>query len=841
MSDAPAPDSVPPLPASRLHTPCNPDHLPFASSDELPDLDEDFAHTRAVEALRFGLDIRQPGYNLFVLGDPGSGRHAIVGRLLAAEDARRAVPSDWCYINNFAQATRPALLRLPAGRGARLCDAMRGFVAELAPAIAAAFESNDYRAQLEALESEYKTREDDALRELGREAIAQGVALVRSPDGLGFAPLKDGEETLSEEEFAQLPEARRDELEATMARFEDRLAPLARQFPLWRREHATRLKEISRDALRRAVSHLIEELKPDWADLPAVSAFLDDCLRDVVDTGESLRETQKSEGEMETLLFSGSISVQRYLVNLLVDNAPGAAGPRSPVVCEDHPTFQNLIGRVEQLAHLGTLVSNFTLIRAGALHRANGGTLILDAAKLLAQPYAWEGLKRALRGRQVRIESLGEIYGLASTVQIEPDPMPLDLKVILIGERLTYYLLADLDPEFAELFKVAADFESDVERSAGNTLLYARLLATLTRRDGLRALTRDAVARVIEHAARLADDAARLSTQTRRLADLLREADWHAARAGAARIERAHVEQALSAAVRRADRIREAQHDAILRDVLLIATEGRQIGQVNGLAALAFGDFTFAHPVRITATVRMGEGEVLDIEREVELGGPLHSKGVLILTAFLAERFGRSIPLSLSASLVFEQSYGEVEGDSASLAELCALLSAIALLPLTQALAVTGSLGQHGAVQPIGAVNEKIEGFFDICRARGLTGQQGVIIPAANVQHLMLRDDVVEAVAGGRFNVYAVHDVDQAIALLSGLPVGRPDAQGIVPAGTVNYRVAEQLSEMSAARLEFAGGGKKRRRADQGKGRDRAKAATSGTPARKRGQPRRIT
>ncbi len=797
------------LSPAQLYTPCNPDHLPFAGSEELVDIGAGFAHARAVEALRFGLDIRRPGYNLFVLGDTGSGRHAVVHALVEAGRKRNDPPSDWCYVNNFAQATRPQLLQLPSGRGRALKEAMQGFVAELATAISTAFESNDYRSRIDALEREYKKREDDALRELGREALTRGIALVRSEDGIGFAPLKDKDETMSEDEFAQLPEARRSELERVMEEFEARLTPLVREFPQWRREQAARIKTLSGDALRLAVGHLIDEIRPAWADLPAVTAFLDACLEDVVGTGEALRETRKGEEEMETLLFSGSISVQRYLVNLFVDNA---ATDGRPVVCEDHPTFQNLIGRVEHIAHQGVLVSNFTLIRAGALQRANGGTLVLDAAKLLVQPYAWEGLKRALGAGQVRIESLGEVYGLASTVQLEPEPVPIDLKVVLVGERLTYYLLAELDPEFAQLFKVAADFESDVERSAENTLLYARLLATLARRESLLPLSREAIARAIEHAARLADDAARLSTQTRRLADLLREADHCATQAGETRIERHHVEQALRAAERRADRLREQQHSAILRGLLLIDSDGTAIGQVNGLAAALLGDFGFAQPVRITAGVRLGEGEVIDIEREVELGGPVHSKGVMILAAFLATRFGRLTPLSLGATLVFEQSYGEIEGDSASLAELCALLSAIGLLPLAQSLAVTGSVNQHGAVQPVGAVNEKIEGFFDLCRARGLTGGQGVIVPAANVQHLMLRADVVEAVAAGRFAVYAVTHVDQAMALLSGLPAGTPDAQGEVPEGSVNYRVAEQLHEMAAARQEFGGVERKRKR-----------------------------
>lgn len=794
MSDLTSPSLR--LTPAQLFTPCNPDHLPFVTSDELEDLGAEFAHDRAVEALRFGLEYRRSGYNVFVLGEPGSGRHALVRRLIGEADGVEPL-SDWCYVNNFADATRPQLMRLPAGRGAKLRDDMQHFVAELGPAIAAAFESDEYRSTVDALQEESKQKEEGALRELGRESLKQGVALLRTTEGFAFAPAKTDEETYSQEEFDQLPEERKAALEKTIAAFEERLHKLLGQFPRWRRELQGKVKETSREAMRRAVGHAIEELKPAYADLPLVTTFLEAVLHDVVETGDTLRDSQRQEGEMENLLFSGAISVQRYLVNLFVDNGQTQG---QPLICESLPTYQNLVGRVEHIAHLGTLVANFTLIKAGALQRANGGTLVLDAAKLLAQPYAWDGLKRALQAGVARIESLGEIYGLASTQQLEPEAIPLDVKVVLIGDRMTYYLLSEMDPEFAALFKVAADMESEVERSSDNTVLYARLLATLGRREKLRPLTREAVARCIEYAARLAEDRQRLTTRTRLLADLLREADFRAGKVASPVLDRLHVEQAMAAMIHRADRVREKQHEAILRNTLMIATDGQQVGQINGLAAIELGEFTFAHPVRITAAVRMGEGDMVDIEREVELGGPLHSKGMMILTSFLASRFGRSTPLSLNASIVFEQSYGEVDGDSASLAELCALLSGVALVPIHQSLAVTGSVNQLGQVQPIGAVNEKIEGFFDICQARGLTGSQGVIIPASNVQHLMLRQDVVAAVADGRFHIYGVNDVDQAIELLTGVPAGEPNDQGEVPEGTVNYLVAMQLTQMATMR-----------------------------------------
>ncbi|MBS1189283.1 MAG: ATP-dependent protease [Rhodocyclaceae bacterium] len=812
------------LSSAQLYTPCRPEDLPFDTSDELPDLGEEFAHGRAVEALHFGLDIRRPGYNLFVLGDPGSGRHAMVRRLIETEYGNHNAPADWCYVNNFTDARRPRLLSLPAGRGAGLRDDMQRFVGDLGAAITAAFESDAHRLRIEALQQEYREREEHALRELGHEAVADRIALVRTPEGFSVVPMKDDQETMSSEEFDALPAETQRQLNARLGEFQEKLHKLVLQFPRWRRETQDKLKQASRDALQAAVGHLIEELRSGYQDLPEVQAFFGAVEKDVVEVGDSLRESQKTEGEMEFLLFSGNLSVQRYLVNLLVDNA-GQTG--RPLIYEDHPTFQNLVGRVEHLAHMGMLVSNFTLIKAGALHRANGGYLVLDAERLLMQPFAWDGLKRILKSGEIRIDSLGEMYGLASTQQLEPQPIPLDLKVVLVGERMVYYLLAQLDTDFAELFKVAADFESEIERSAGNTTLYARLLATLARRAGLRPLLAEAAARLIEHAARLAEDAERLTTDLRRLTDLLTEADYRAGKADASHIARCHVEEALAAQDRRLNRIRQAQQSAILRDTLLIATVGSHVGQINGLAAAELGDFVFAHPMRITATVRMGDGEMVDIEREVELGGPIHSKGVLILSAFLAARFGRLMPLSLNASIVFEQSYGDVEGDSASLAELCALISALGGIPIKQSLAVTGSVNQYGMVQPIGAVNEKIEGFFDICRARGLDGRQGVVIPTANVKHLMLRQDVVQAVADGQFHIYAVADFDSAIEILTDVPVGEPDQDGTVPAGTVNFLVAATLAEMAAIRQDFADGGQQRQ---QGKKKKAAAPKDDGPP-----------
>lgn len=797
-----------PLPPEKLYTVCDPASLSGTDTAGLPDFDAARIHPRAIDAVHLGLAIHQHGYNLFVVGDTGSGRHAIVDQLLESERGTGTAPADWCYVNNFAEPARPRLMRLPCGRGARLHDDMQHFVGELGPALGAAFESDEYRRRIESMQEEEKQREETALRHLGHESGEHGIALLRTPQGFIFAPLKDGEETLSSEEFAQLPEARQQELSRQMEVCHEKLHELMNEFPHWRRELQNQIKATGQEVLKLAVGHLIEELRPAYADLPEVGTWLDAAMQDIVESGESLRESTKSDEDSETTYFSGTISIQRYRVNLLVENS---ADGKRPVVHEDHPTLQNLVGRIEHLVHMGTLVSNFMLIKAGALQRANGGFLVLDAMKVLTQPYAWEGLKRALQSGEVRIESLSELIGWTSTVQMEPQPMPLDLKVVLIGERLIYFLLSEFDPEFTALFKINADMESEIERNPDNTLLYGRLVGMLARRAQLRPLAAAAVARVIEHAARLANDAERLTTQTQPIDNLLREADHFAAQAGAPLIERVHVEQALAAHRQRHESIRKRYQEEILRGQLLIDSTGIHVGQINGLAVIPLGESSFAHPVRITATVRMGEGEVIDIEREVELGGPIHSKGVLILSSFLAARFGWAVPLSLKASLVFEQSYGGVEGDSASLAELAALLSALSGIPIKQSLAVTGSVNQFGVVQPVGGINEKIEGFFDICAARGLTGDQGVLIPTENVCHLMLRPEVVTAVRDGKFAIWAVRNVDEAMELLTGIPAGEPDAKGELPPGSINFQIAVQLATLAQLRQDFSRPARRRR------------------------------
>lgn len=788
------------LAPSQLCTLCDPAQFAFETTEQVAPLDQPFGQARAVDAVSLALDIAGPGYNLFVLGRPGSGRHEVVRALVQAHAKRRPAPLDWCYLYNFADGNKPRVLSLPAGEGARLKAQMQRFAEEVGKAIEVAFESEEYRSRIEAIEKDYKQRETQALESLVRIGSERGVAVLRTPQGFAFAPTKDGE-PMTEEQIEALSDEERQRIAKTVEDMRAPLLEMMHQLPRLRRDMQTRTREATRDTMGYAAGHLIEELKEQFAAHPSVLGFLDEVLKDILEAGQQLRE-QRSEDE-EPTGFTGSLALVRYQVNLLVGHAPG---DHAPVLSCDNPTYANLVGRVDHQPHMGTLLTNFTLIKAGSLQRANGGYLMLDALEVLGQPYAWDSLKRALRSRQVAIESLPQVLGWVSTVALEPEPIPLALKIILFGERRHFYLLQALDPEFDELFKVAADFEDEVPRDAPETARYASLIATLARSGGLRPLDRSAVARLVEHASRQAEDAGKLSTSTRGLHELLHEADLMATRASRTLVTREDITQALAARIRRADRLRDTLRDAVLTDTLVIASSGARTGQVNGLAVHELGEFRFGHPVRITATARLGDGDLIDIERESALGQSIHSKGVLILASFLRARYAQDLPFSMSASLVFEQSYGPVEGDSASLAELCALVSALADVPVRQSLAVTGSIDQAGAVQAIGGVNEKIEGFFDVCRARGLTGEQGVLIPAANIRHLMLREDVVDAAARGLFHVHAVDHVDGAIEVLTGRPAGVPDSTGRLPQGCINQLVTARLAQMSRDRQTFAAG-----------------------------------
>ncbi|HXZ01836.1 MAG TPA: AAA family ATPase [Stellaceae bacterium] len=778
-----------PLPASRLRGVCTLDGLAFDTTEELADLPGLVGQERALDAIRVGIGIRRKGFNVFAFGPPGTGKHTMIDQLLRVEAAAAPAPPDWCYVNDFADPHRPRRLALPTGRAATLRDAMKRLVAELRVALPAAFEREDYRTRREVIDQQFKHRHEEAFGALQRRAEAKSISLLRTPMGLALAPIRNGE-VIPPEIFQKLPAEDRERMRSDIETLQAELEAIVRKIPEWEREHRDAVRQLNRDTTAVVVRHLLQEVRAAFTDLPDVVAYLGDVESDILEHAEEFTGLDRDGAQSEGAPADMS-SFRRYQVNVLVDNA-GQKG--APIVYEDHPTHQGLIGRIEHLARFGALVTDFNLIVPGALHRANGGYLVLDAQRLIAANFGWETLKRALRSGEIRTVSLEQMLSLASTVSLDPEPIPLEVKVVLVGSPLLYYLLSELDPDFPELFKIAADFDDRVERSAATMELYARLIASAARRERLRPLDRTAVARTIEEAARMSGDAAKLTAEIRGLMDLLQEADHVAELAGKTLIGGAEIEAAIDARRRRADRVHRRFQEEIGRNTLRVETTGERVGQVNGLSVITVSGVSFGRPSRITAQVRLGKGEVIDIEREVALGGPIHSKGILILSGFLGGRFGRNGPLSLTASLVFEQSYGPVEGDSASAAELFALLSALSGVPIRQSLAVTGSVDQHGGIQAVGGVDEKIEGFFDICRARGLAGGQGVLLPAANVQHLMLRREVVDAAAAGLFSIIPYDTIDQGIELLTGVPAGAPDAGGSYAEGTINRAVAARLA-----------------------------------------------
>jgi predicted ATP-dependent protease len=788
------------LSPEQLHPRCDPAQFAFATTADLDDLTETLGQDRARAAIDFGLGIARDGYNLYVLGPPGAGKQTLLRQKLSQQTAATSTPPDWCYVHHFGAPHEPRVLRLPPGRGTQLRDDMRRLVDDLLAAIPAAFDSDEYRAHREQIEAEFGERQQKAFSELAETAGTQEIALLRTPTGFTLAPVRKGE-VISPEDFAALSEEERKKISDTIEALQGRLEQLMRDGLKWRKEQRERIRQLNREVGQYAVGSLMGDLRERYAELPDVIAYFEAVERDLVENIDDFRHGGEAQAAIPGLGDGQAPKFRRYEVNLLLERA---AADGAPVVFEDHPTYQNLVGRVEHMPQLGALVTDFTLIKAGALHRANGGYLLLDARKLLMQPYAWEGLKRALITRKIRIDSLGQIYSLVSTISLEPEPIPLDVKIVLFGERIWYYLLSAYDPDFGELFRVAVDFEDEIPRTADNQQLFARLVATIARRNALLPFDRGGVARVIEQRARDVEDSERLSTHMQRLVDLLTEADFLARRAGAAAVGAEHVGAALTAQRERAGRLPARVRQSILRGTVLIDSSGEKVGQINGLSVYALGDQAFAKPTRITANVRVGDGEVMDVQREVQLGGPIHSKGVLILASFLATRFSSNRPHSLRASLVFEQTYGEVEGDSASAAELAVLLSSLARAPIRQAMAITGSVNQYGEMQAIGAVNEKIEGFFDICKERGLTGEHAVLIPESNVKNLMLREDVVQAVSENKFQVHAVRTIDAAMALLTGLPAGEPDGLGEFPADSVNGRAAAQLRAFATIRQTYA-------------------------------------
>ncbi len=763
--------------------------LGFTSTADLEPAHGRLGQDRAEHALEFAMSMRFEGYNLYALGAPQIGMHDFVRERLDKHAKTRETPDDWCYLNNFEDPSTPHTCRLPAGIGRRFKHDVAEFVSGVRRTLPSALTSDEYRQASAELTQRLQQRQMADTTELQQEAESLGLTMLPTPNGFAFAPVRDGK-VMEQAEYQALEEAQRQEINAAIEHMNQRLLERLQEYPKFHEELMRKQRELTRDTAARVLTSLTARLRSRYQIYPEAIRFVVEAEKDLLENTERVLVLEQGEAgalgvPQPAAAAAADRFFKRYEVNLIVDNADLEG---APVVYESNPSLDNLVGKLEHRFEYGTPITDYSMIRAGALHRANGGYLLLDADRVLQKPFAWEALKRAISDECVRIESVSQLLNLAYSVSLDPEAMPVSFKVVLFGDRRLYHLLRHYDADFDNLFKIVADFDDYVDWDDEHQREYASMLARLVKDSGIRHLTAAAVASALEQSSRLVEDRRRLSARVKDMGDILREADQLAATEGATFIEDRHVDEAILRRAYRVDRIRELVHENITRGVVLVDTKGSRVGQVNGLSVVQIGKLVFGQPSRITATARLGRGELIDIEREAKLGGAIHTKAVMIVSNFIGARYAREHPLSLHASLVFEQSYGGIEGDSASIAEVCALLSAIIDRPVRQDLAVTGSMDQYGNTQAIGGVNQKIEGFYDVCKVHGLTGTQGVIVPASNLDNLMLRQDVVDAVAEGGFHVYAMNTVDDAMALLFSAPGGPP-----VDAAEVNGAVDARI------------------------------------------------
>ena len=799
------------LTSEQLYRKCDAAKFDFTTTADLEERLSALGQDRAICAVELGINIKSRGYNLFCLGPEGTGKTSLVKRILEKEGKQRPTPDDWAYVYNFDEPHKPIAVNFPAGAATGFAKDMEEFAYAMEHDLPEAVKNELYEEQLSVIREKYQEKRNDYVKVLQKKAKGKKVSLLHMPMGVVVAPMKNGE-IISPDVFDTLSDDEKNEIMADLNAMQEEIAQHQDDAPGWEEKQTEEIKKLQEKLVKDAIKKPINDIKQKYRGNKKVAEYLKAVQNYILENIPSFvpNYDQDSKPQTEEEPMAGLLSqlknqqeedkYSKFKVNVVVKNVPDSG---APIVLLDHPTQGNLVGKVERIQQFGALITDFTLIKGGALHRANGGFLLIDARKLLLQPYSWDSLKRALASKEIKIEAPSEDTSF-STISLDPQPIPLDVKVVMTGDAELYDLLSERDPDFSDYFKVEADFGMIIDRTDENEVEYAKLIGSLTKKKNLRSLNKQAVARVIEYSSRLADDSEKLTAHVSSIGDLLKEADYWARKSKASQIGKNHVDQAIKSQIYRSDRVNRAMLEQIDKGTILLDVKGERVGQINGLVVYNFTRNSFGKPTRITTQVRLGRGEFINIEREVAMSGPIHSKGVLILQALIANRFAKRSPLSLSASIVFEQSYGGVDGDSASSTEYYCMLSAIANLPIKQSLAVTGSINQFGEIQPIGGVNEKIEGFFEVCKYNGLTGKQGVIIPRTNVVNLMLREDVLEAVENGQFSIYAIDDVDDGIELLTGIPAGKADKRGRFPKGTVNYMVQQSLEEYYRDYVKFA-------------------------------------
>jgi lon-related putative ATP-dependent protease len=792
------------LTPDELNFVCDPAQFEFETTDDLPELQGIIGQDRAVRAIDFGVEISSYGFNIYAMGSSGTGKTTTVQTFLQRRADQEPVPDDWCYVNNFVDPKRPRAIQLPAGYGNQLRDDMAEFILDLQRNIPSAFDSEDYRQRAEAIVREMEGARNQTLKALETEVGRRGFALVQTAMGLVVAPVVEGQ-VLSPDQYAQLPEEARSGFEAHRQDLQHELEDAMRDVRALEKKAKEKMRTLNQEVADFVVGDCIDDVNEKYADFDEVIEYLAEVRKDAVENIADFRQGGGTDQEDEANAEPPRPPrkpvepFRRYVVNVVVDHSRSEG---APIVYATNPTYRSLVGRIEQEVHFGMLATNFTHIQAGCLHQANGGYLVVNAHDLMRYPFSWDALKRTIKNQEIRTEIMDEALPVTATTALEPEAIPFKAKVILIGDLSTYYMLYNIDEDFRKLFKVRADFGYTMDRTPEALQNYTEFIASRVREDGLIPFDRTAVAKVIEFGARMAEDKEKLAARFVDVVEVIQEASHWASKNGHEVVTGADVDQTVEERRYRASHLEERIQERILEGTIRVQTEGEAVGQVNGLSVLSMADYEFGVPSRISARTYMGRGGVVAIDREANLAGDIYNKGVLILQGYLGGKYAHEKALSLAASLTFEQSYDRIDGDSASSTELYALLSSLSGLPIRQDLAVTGSVDQQGRVQAIGGATAKIEGFFDVCQARGLTGTQGVLIPADNVRHLVLRPDVVEAVGSGKFHIYTAETIDQGIELLTGVPAGDADEAGNYPEGTINYLVQQRLLKMAEEKKE---------------------------------------
>ena len=789
-----------PLRSDELYKCCDTKVFGFETTDDIPELTETIGQHRALNAIDFGLNLDSKGFNIYVLGENGTGKTATIKSILSKKAAAEAVPQDWCYVYNFRDPDIPLAFSLQPGTAVVFHKDKEELIKILKVEIPKIFESKEYERQKNKILEEFQKRQKELFSGLEEEAQGKGFSIRKTVSGLMIVPIKKNSEPLTEEEYEALDEQTRAKIDEMGKGLQERLNDVVRDVREGEKTVKNALAKLERDAALSAVGHFMEEAKTKYSGHEKISSYLADVTEDIL---EHLDDFKVQEEQTPPLPFMKMQKTEptftRYTVNVLVNNRDTKG---APCVFESNPTYFNLFGRLEYKFQYGVATTDFSMIKSGSLHKANGGYIVVNALDLLRNMFSYEALKRALRNRELKIEDIWEQYRPISTATLRPEAIPMNVKVILIGVPYIYYLLYGLDEEYRELFKVKADFDSRMDKTQDAVQMYAAFVASRCKQEKFMPFDRSGVGKIVEYGSRLAEHQEKLSSKFSDISDLIKEAHYWAKKADSRIVRSEHVETALRERTYRSNRIEERMQDMTVEGTLIIETSGSRVGQINGLAVLDMGDYRFGKPSRITAKTFAGRGGVINIERETKMSGKIHEKAILIISHYIGSTYARKKPISFSASITFEQLYEMIEGDSASCAELYVLLSSLADIPLRQNMAVTGSMDQNGEVQPIGGVNEKIEGFFDLCRIRGLDGTQGVVIPRKNVRHLMVKQEVVDAVTEGKFFIYPIDRVEEGIEIFTGMPAGERGEDGTYPEGTVNCLVARRLEELSAAQKD---------------------------------------